>query len=606
MPPTLRHRALQCLHACVLAMAGLLVPCAAGPARASIPCATALPVSGPMADFSLLKQGSLFHIFYTTGVTGNRFGHLVSTDLYHWRARPDVMVGTQVLQPTVPDGRNGWNRDRVWAPSIVQHQGLYYMFYTGVRTRPGLPNCLGQIYQSIGIATSTDLENWRLENDPTMSPAKAAWTLQDTCAYEYGNFRDPFVTQDPASGEWLMYYTTIPNAAAVAAGPPCVASCSGGCNYQAFRFVLGVAHAPAGFSRGSDWNDLQPLWCTYQTQLTSNCFRTWESPHAFRHVGPDGPLWYLMATAGTDLYATDLVCLTSTSPTAAPAGWTYHGHLEDMGVRDPYGNELHEYETLGWIASEYLLDPTDGREYLANVRSSAVQLRQILWRADGAGFDLVEPFRLTSIELTRSPVGAGTPLEFTFEGRNCVDAIGPRSVVIEVVRLDESDHVVEVIRPTDLGLPSTVTLTGDHTVVPWVAREWPAGQLTRLQVRLKDTTTTVASGVFVVDPALPADVAATDDVRSLALRLAGPSPATGAARFECVLPAPTTARIELFAVDGRRVRALHDGPLPAGARDLTWDLRDAAGRRVDSGVYFARLVTPLGTRTTRLVITRGE
>ena len=40
---------------------------------------------------------------------------------------------------------------------------------------------------------------------------------------------------------------------------------------------------------------------------------------------------------------------------------------------------------------------------------------------------------------------------------------------------------------------------------------------------------------------------------------------------------------------GREVAVLVDGPRPAGSQQVSWDGRDAAGRPVSSGVYFARL-----------------
>jgi flagellar hook assembly protein FlgD len=48
--------------------------------------------------------------------------------------------------------------------------------------------------------------------------------------------------------------------------------------------------------------------------------------------------------------------------------------------------------------------------------------------------------------------------------------------------------------------------------------------------------------------------------------------------------------LELFSVDGRRVRSLESGWLAAGDHNAAWDGRDAAGRDVAAGIYFARLI----------------
>lgn len=65
---------------------------------------------------------------------------------------------------------------------------------------------------------------------------------------------------------------------------------------------------------------------------------------------------------------------------------------------------------------------------------------------------------------------------------------------------------------------------------------------------------------------------------------------------------PTTARLELFDLQGRTVRVLHDGSLPAGAGETTWDGRDQSGRPAAAGVYFLRLATPRSVETRKLVV----
>lgn len=57
--------------------------------------------------------------------------------------------------------------------------------------------------------------------------------------------------------------------------------------------------------------------------------------------------------------------------------------------------------------------------------------------------------------------------------------------------------------------------------------------------------------------------------------------------------------VEIFDVQGRRVRLLQDGELAAGTHDLVWDGRDDAGRTVVNGVYLARLDLGSWNRTVR-------
>ncbi|HEY3215870.1 MAG TPA: FlgD immunoglobulin-like domain containing protein, partial [Candidatus Eisenbacteria bacterium] len=73
------------------------------------------------------------------------------------------------------------------------------------------------------------------------------------------------------------------------------------------------------------------------------------------------------------------------------------------------------------------------------------------------------------------------------------------------------------------------------------------------------------------------------------LLLTGLRPARSRVGLRIVLPASVLVRLAVYDALGRRVRTLIDRVLPAGATELSWDGHDAAGARVGSGVYFARL-----------------
>ena len=54
-------------------------------------------------------------------------------------------------------------------------------------------------------------------------------------------------------------------------------------------------------------------------------------------------------------------------------------------------------------------------------------------------------------------------------------------------------------------------------------------------------------------------------------------------------PGAAQVRLELFDLQGRRVRRLLDAGLAAGERELVWDGQDERGRRCAAGLYFAQL-----------------
>lgn len=75
-------------------------------------------------------------------------------------------------------------------------------------------------------------------------------------------------------------------------------------------------------------------------------------------------------------------------------------------------------------------------------------------------------------------------------------------------------------------------------------------------------------------------------------------------RIHYILPVAGPARIELRDVQGRMVRALVSGELPAGAGEVRWDLRGEGGQPVASGIYFCHLVAGGQQRVQRASVIR--
>ena len=59
--------------------------------------------------------------------------------------------------------------------------------------------------------------------------------------------------------------------------------------------------------------------------------------------------------------------------------------------------------------------------------------------------------------------------------------------------------------------------------------------------------------------------------------------------------------VSIHDVAGRRLRTLDDRVEQPGPKAVWWDRRDDAGSRVAAGVYWARLETPSGSLSTRIV-----
>ncbi len=95
-----------------------------------------------------------------------------------------------------------------------------------------------------------------------------------------------------------------------------------------------------------------------------------------------------------------------------------------------------------------------------------------------------------------------------------------------------------------------------------------------------------------------------DQVADARAMMAYPNPSRGGAQLRFSIAARQRVHLALYDVGGRRVRTLQDGELEAGPHTFDWDGADGAGRSLASGIYFARMITPAGTRSIRLAVSR--
>ncbi|MFN0152379.1 MAG: PKD domain-containing protein [bacterium] len=150
-------------------------------------------------------------------------------------------------------------------------------------------------------------------------------------------------------------------------------------------------------------------------------------------------------------------------------------------------------------------------------------------------------------------------------------------------------------------------------------------------VKINDSPIASDALLEVVDRSLPSDspdrfrywIVASDDDGEIErfgpfdLPISEPSPSPSLAitagtvvrgdagwMFDLALPIATDATLTVFDAQGRRLAEPHRGTLQAGHHRLSWNAHGDDGKRAASGVYFARLTTPLGDRTLRAVIVR--
>jgi sucrose-6-phosphate hydrolase SacC (GH32 family) len=200
-------------------------------------------------DYYVYLEGNTFHLFYNVGDAGpiqdwqdpkneKSFGHATSTDLKNWTYHPRVLH-------VIP---NSWEGQVVSAPSILKNKDTYYMVYTGFDDR-----VLGK--QSIGLATSKDLYNWkRYEGNPVFTAPD--WTMRN--ANGWLDCRDAHIIRYKNENLLFAMTTTKEGKGAIAL---------------------------ASSKDAKHWKDLGPALISFSQP---------ESPRVFEHNG----MYYMFATSG--------------------------------------------------------------------------------------------------------------------------------------------------------------------------------------------------------------------------------------------------------------------------------------------------------------------
>lgn len=164
------------------------------------------------------------------------------------------------------------------------------------------------------------------------------------------------------------------------------------------------------------------------------------------------------------------------------------------------------------------------------------------------------------------------------------------------------------------GMTATVTVMDtfwvDHTLPVTVPVTWSGGTLTLGAIPAAALAAIPAIRSFTLDwtmkmyhPIL--DVPEPSPAQVLALRSPRPNPATSASRLAWAQARAGMARLEVFDLEGRRLRTLQNGVAAPGEHVVLWDLADDQGSHVGPGLYFTRLtVEGEGTRTQRITVIR--
>ena len=161
---------------------------------------------GYINDHALVRAKGRWHLYYTTGrslrtgphwsAEGNEveIGHATSLDLLKWEIGPPALVIGPAGSP---------DAGHLYAPSVIERNGLWYMFYTGTPYPTQGP-------EHLLMATSPDLTTWTKSSAGPVVRPDTSWASYYPARYMGGpggpvSARDPFIVVDPRFG-YIMYY----------------------------------------------------------------------------------------------------------------------------------------------------------------------------------------------------------------------------------------------------------------------------------------------------------------------------------------------------------------------------------------------------------------
>lgn len=144
----------------------------------------------------------IYHVFYLRAPGWN---HIASRDLLHWEKRPQAIAPARDKE--APDGED------CWTGSIVHHEGVFHLFYTGKNSRDPLGD------QKVMHATSTDLDTWTKHPEHTFyADGEHYWSMpvngndEGKLNAHHTAFRDPEVFWNKDAQEWwLLLHAALPD-----------------------------------------------------------------------------------------------------------------------------------------------------------------------------------------------------------------------------------------------------------------------------------------------------------------------------------------------------------------------------------------------------------
>ncbi|MEJ2719971.1 MAG: family 43 glycosylhydrolase [bacterium] len=528
-------------------------------------------------DHCVVRVGSDYHLFYLRGSPDINIGHAISQDLKHWEQLDPVLY----VQPGT------WDSLALWAPQILRDPdgSGYVMYYTGVNRR----GC-----QQTGIAVSADLYDWAKIPWPVYHP-DPSWAQWDENVWSHG--RDPFVFKYNGLYLQLLTAKTIGGMGAIACG-----ASTDGFNWQ----DVGPLYVH------NNWHVLESLQCLERNNKYY-LFYTEEVVNGTSYMMSDDLF------SGWDGTTSTLIDFGHAPEINQFDEGKYimsrHSIHQDLVEGDIYVIRL---DTLRWSGDYpyvYRPWPLSGNWNLVSGNAFLYQptfLNNPRNRGENVDVGYEGHCWLSSYERYQGPLGIGSigayqgnaPMgvirskQFTISGNSVNLLVGggdyPDQCYVALVKAGPREVLFK-----ETGTNSTALDKRYWDVRPYIGEQ--------VYVEIADNSSTsyiscdaIMESYDVVGPdSASAGLKGKKQLQDVAgqqgeatapeLFQNKPNPFNPSTTISYHIPRAGYVTVDVFDVQGKRIRRLRDQNEAAGTYNLLWDGRNSRGEALSSGIYFYRL-----------------
>jgi len=306
--------------------------------------------------------------------------------------------------------------------------------------------------------------------------------------------------------------------------------------------------------------------------------------------GDPNRLWINDAGSFTDI-ATGALANTGTSYGVAMADYNNDGWIDILVANENGANQLFRNEngtSFSTVANHgFLADGGEGRGVAWADANGDGALDFYVVNSDGANLFVANEqpgdrnwaqYRLRGVESNRPAIGTRIRI-----------VAGGMSQIREITAGSGYCSQDEMVAAFGIGTATTI----DSLIV-----DWPSGATdvaTDLPINVRSE--------FAEGEGLPVSVPGPELAQiEPGLGRNQPNPVYDFTTIPFSAPSRMQARLEVYAIDGRRIRTLLDAPVEAGQHEIAWDRRDNSGVPVASGIYFYRLDTDTRSESRSMVV----